>query len=104
VAFLALTPDALFKTEGAVGKPKARKAIEALTPHLLEAGLGTISEIFDGDAPHAPAAARRRPGASAKRFAWSRIPRSPSEEAPLQGRDPEDECVAAQGPGKTVDV
>lgn len=46
--------DALVKTNGAVGKPKARKAIEGLTPHLLEAGLGSISEIFDGDAPHAP--------------------------------------------------
>jgi predicted glycogen debranching enzyme len=46
--------DALVKTNGAVGKAKARKAIEGLTPHLLEAGLGTISEIFDGDAPHAP--------------------------------------------------
>ncbi len=46
--------DALVKTNGAVGKPKARKAIEGLTPHLQEAGLGTISEIFDGDVPHAP--------------------------------------------------
>jgi len=46
--------DALVKTNGAVGKPKARKAIEGLKPHLQEAGLGTISEIFDGDAPHAP--------------------------------------------------
>jgi glycogen debranching enzyme len=46
--------DALIKTGGAVGKAKARKAIERLTPHLQEAGLGTISEIFDGDAPHAP--------------------------------------------------
>jgi predicted glycogen debranching enzyme len=45
--------DALVKTNGVVGKSKARKAIEGLTPHLLEAGLGTISEIFDGDAPHA---------------------------------------------------
>ncbi len=46
--------DALLKTNGAVGKPKARKAIEGLIPHLHEAGLGTISEIFDGDAPHTP--------------------------------------------------
>jgi predicted glycogen debranching enzyme len=46
--------DALVKTGGAVGKAKARKAIDRLAPHLLEAGLGTISEIFDGDAPHAP--------------------------------------------------
>jgi predicted glycogen debranching enzyme len=46
--------DALVKTNGAIGKPKARKAFEALVPHLYEAGLGSVSEIFDGDAPHAP--------------------------------------------------
>jgi len=46
--------DALVQTNGAVGRAKARKAVEGLAPHLLEAGLGTISEIFDGDAPHAP--------------------------------------------------
>jgi len=45
--------EALVKTGGAVGKPKARKALEGIAPHLLEEGLGTISEIFDGDAPHA---------------------------------------------------
>jgi predicted glycogen debranching enzyme len=46
--------DALVRTSGAVGMTKARKAIERLVPHLAEAGLGTISEIFDGEAPHAP--------------------------------------------------
>jgi predicted glycogen debranching enzyme len=46
--------DALVKTHGAPGKVRARKAVAALIPHLSEAGLGTISEIFDGDAPHAP--------------------------------------------------
>lgn len=28
--------------------------LSALTRHLEDAGLGTVSEIFDGDAPHAP--------------------------------------------------
>ncbi len=46
--------DALVKTNGAPGKTKAKKAMAGLIPHLREAGLGTISEIFDGDAPHAP--------------------------------------------------
>jgi predicted glycogen debranching enzyme len=46
--------DALVKTNGAIGKSKAKKAVDALAPHLLEEGLGTISEIFDGDAPHTP--------------------------------------------------
>ena len=46
--------EAVVRTLGATGKSKARRAVEAIAPHLQEAGLGTISEIFDGDAPHAP--------------------------------------------------
>lgn len=30
------------------------KLLEPMADHLLEAGLGTVSEIFDGDPPHAP--------------------------------------------------
>src|SRR5207253_3515777 len=41
------------------GKTKAtrkqvRQWIDGFLPHLSMAGLGQISEIFDGDAPHAP--------------------------------------------------
>lgn len=48
--------DAVVKT---ARTPKAvRDAITALTPlftvHLQEAGLGSMSEIFDGEAPHTP--------------------------------------------------
>jgi glycogen debranching enzyme len=32
----------------------AKAALRAIAPHLSEAGLGSISEIFDGDPPHAP--------------------------------------------------
>jgi 4-alpha-glucanotransferase len=32
----------------------ARSRLEPLGDHLLDAGLGSISEIFDGDAPHRP--------------------------------------------------
>jgi glycogen debranching enzyme len=28
--------------------------LEPLEEHLVEAGIGTISEVFDGDAPHTP--------------------------------------------------
>jgi glycogen debranching enzyme len=35
-------------------KNKARGWLEAFLPHLQQAGLGQISEIFDGDPPHAP--------------------------------------------------
>jgi predicted glycogen debranching enzyme len=44
--------DALMKT--GIGKPKVNKVIEDFRYHLSEAGIGTISEIFDGDAPHSP--------------------------------------------------
>jgi predicted glycogen debranching enzyme len=46
--------EAVVRTLGAPGKTKARRILEGIAPHLDEAGLGTISEIFDGDAPHAP--------------------------------------------------
>jgi predicted glycogen debranching enzyme len=46
--------DALVRVLGAPGKIKARKALAGLVAHLQDVGLGTISEIFDGDAPHAP--------------------------------------------------
>jgi predicted glycogen debranching enzyme len=46
--------DAVVRTLGAPGKARAKRAIAGLEPHLREAGLGTVSEIFDGDAPHAP--------------------------------------------------
>ncbi|HJQ98166.1 MAG TPA: amylo-alpha-1,6-glucosidase [Candidatus Polarisedimenticolaceae bacterium] len=46
--------DALVRVHGAPGKTKARKALAGLIEHLKDAGAGSISEIFDGDAPHAP--------------------------------------------------
>ncbi|MGB5520098.1 MAG: amylo-alpha-1,6-glucosidase [Gammaproteobacteria bacterium] len=33
---------------------RAQQRLEPLQAHLSEAGIGTISEIFDGDAPHTP--------------------------------------------------
>jgi glycogen debranching enzyme len=35
-------------------RDQALGVLEPMAHHLLDAGLGTISEIFDGDAPHAP--------------------------------------------------
>ena len=35
-------------------RQQAREWINGFLPHLSEAGLGQVSEIFDGDAPHAP--------------------------------------------------
>ena len=45
--------DAILAVEGKNGMKRTRKIIENFTPHLQEAGIGTISEIFDADAPHA---------------------------------------------------
>ncbi len=33
---------------------RIKKIIENFIPHLAAAGLGTVSEIFDGDSPHLP--------------------------------------------------
>jgi glycogen debranching enzyme len=39
---------------GQEGKATARKCFKGIIPHLEDAGIGTISEIFDADWPHAP--------------------------------------------------
>ena len=44
---------ALVRVNGSDGKSKARKLIDELKPHFQDAGIGTVSEIFDADAPHA---------------------------------------------------
>jgi glycogen debranching enzyme len=33
---------------------EARRILDPFRGHLLEAGVGQISEVFDGDPPHAP--------------------------------------------------
>jgi predicted glycogen debranching enzyme len=45
---------AIVAVEGDDGKERAKKIPEAIIPHLSEAGVGTISEIFDAEPPHAP--------------------------------------------------
>ncbi len=45
---------ALARVEGAAGRKRAEKVIENFKYHLSEAGVGTISEIFEGIAPHGP--------------------------------------------------
>jgi len=45
---------ALIRYRGEAGRERVRQIIELFTPHLLEGGIGTVSEIFDGEAPHSP--------------------------------------------------
>ncbi|HTA16562.1 MAG TPA: amylo-alpha-1,6-glucosidase, partial [bacterium] len=46
--------EAVVRIRGEKGKAEARRILTAFEPHLDEACLGTVSEIFDGEAPHSP--------------------------------------------------
>lgn len=46
--------DSLMKVEGRSQKAKAQKVIDAFRYHLNEGCIGSVSEIFDADAPHHP--------------------------------------------------
>ena len=44
--------DAKLKTDPEKGKEKVKKIMLKAFKHLEEAGVGNVSEIFDGQAPH----------------------------------------------------
>jgi predicted glycogen debranching enzyme len=46
--------EAYLKVEGPAGAAQAKKWLAGFDGHLKAAGLGSVSEIFDGDAPHTP--------------------------------------------------
>ena len=46
--------DAAVRLNGDEGRAEARELLANLERHLGEAGVGQISEVFDGDPPHAP--------------------------------------------------
>jgi predicted glycogen debranching enzyme len=46
--------DALFYVKGEKAQAEAVRVIKQFLGHLDEAGVGTVSEIFDADPPHAP--------------------------------------------------
>jgi predicted glycogen debranching enzyme len=45
---------AIVRVEGEAGKKRAQQLLENIKPHLSDAGIGTISEIFDAEPPHLP--------------------------------------------------
>jgi len=45
---------ALVRVRGEAGRQQGRELLAAFTPHLGQAGLGSVSEILDGDPPHTP--------------------------------------------------
>jgi predicted glycogen debranching enzyme len=46
--------DALFFVKGEKGRTEALRLVKRFLDHLDEAGVGTVSEIFDADPPHTP--------------------------------------------------
>jgi glycogen debranching enzyme len=46
--------DAYLKVHGKKGRAQVREWLQVTSTHLSEAGLGHVSEIFDGDLPHRP--------------------------------------------------
>ncbi len=46
--------DALVRYRGSAGRRQGRALLAGFAAHLREAGIGTVSEIFDAAAPHAP--------------------------------------------------
>ena len=46
--------EALIRFKGAPGKAEAKLILDGMAPHLDEAGVGSVSEIFDGAEPHWP--------------------------------------------------
>jgi glycogen debranching enzyme len=46
--------DALLRYRGAAGRKRVRRLLADFAPHLDEAGLGSVSEIFDAEPPFAP--------------------------------------------------
>ncbi len=44
--------EALIHVRGETGKQQVKDILTALVPHVYQTGMGSISEIFDGDAPH----------------------------------------------------
>jgi glycogen debranching enzyme len=45
---------AVVRVRGDAGRDEARRLIDNMDKHLSEAGVGSISEVFDGDPPHTP--------------------------------------------------
>ncbi len=70
---------ALVRVRGAAGREQARQVLERLSGHLGEAGLGSISEIFDAEPPHAPR------GCIAQAWSVSEVLRAAVEDARLGG-------------------
>jgi predicted glycogen debranching enzyme len=69
--------------------PRALSCLEPMAEHLGAAGLGSISEIFDGDPPHAPRGCIAQAWSVAQVLAaWTAISDGSAVPAPLSGGTP----------------
>ncbi len=53
VVLLSKLDKTLVRVRGKTGRKQGLKLVQVVQNHLSESGIGQISEIFDGDAPHA---------------------------------------------------
>ena len=75
-----------YRVHGNAGVAQAR--LESVRDHLLDAGLGTVSEIFDGDAPFTPRGAPSQAWSVACILeAWWRLEKAKRNEEGIAARD-----------------
>ena len=84
---------ALVRLRGEAGRRRALRILDDFAPHLGAAGLGTVSEIFDGDAPHAPR------GCIAQAWSVAELLRAAVEDVGLGAPGPGTPTVSAVGAG-----
>ncbi|MFY9820077.1 MAG: amylo-alpha-1,6-glucosidase [Thermoanaerobaculia bacterium] len=76
---------ALVRLRGDEGRRQGRERLAGLQAHLGEAGIGSISEIFDGDPPHAPR------GCIAQAWSVAEVLRAAVEDLGLGAQEDEEE-------------
>jgi predicted glycogen debranching enzyme len=86
---LGPTITALVRYRGEEGREQARRLIEGFGRHLSAAGLGSVSEIFDGDPPHTPR------GAAAQAWGVAEVLRAIVEST--RGVDPGNDVTFVRG-------
>lgn len=72
---------AIVRVEGEAGRKRAKQLLENIIPHCSDAGIGTISEIFDAAPPHAPR------GCMAQAWGVAEVLRAYVEEVMMENRN-----------------
>ncbi|MFN0101694.1 MAG: amylo-alpha-1,6-glucosidase [Bryobacteraceae bacterium] len=91
------------------GSPRLRELLNGLRGHLREAGIGQVSEIADGDAPHTPRGCFAQAWSvaellrAAAEIAWNNIGRSP-DLIDVPKKENEIHAAPRHGGGRAVHV